>query len=121
MRHICVSYLSPPKALYDVAPAVLLLAALQGAAKALSSGEVACIFATDQSAYCELCASSFKSAYDDFFADLGVEKNAANFFVSSIPFREKPLVQVKQGHKLRTKEKREFNRQFADEVCRYLR
>jgi hypothetical protein len=31
-----------------------------------------------------------------------------------------PLL-VKQGHKLRTREKREFKRQIADEVCRYLR
>jgi uncharacterized protein VirK/YbjX len=109
------------KALYDVAPAALLLAALQGVGEVLGVGEIACISATDQSAYCEPCASSFKSAYDDFFTELGVKKNAANFFVAQIPLKEKSLMLVKQGHKLRTREKREFKRQIADEVCQHLR
>jgi len=109
------------KALHDVAPGAMLVAALQGIAEPLGIGEIACIRGADQSSYCDKWEHSFKTAYDDFWADLGVELNTANFFVSSVPIQEKPLASIKQGHKLRTREKRIFKRQVAEEVSNLLR
>jgi hypothetical protein len=63
----------------------------------------------------------YKNAYDEFFSGLGIELNEAGFFVSPIPYQEKPLESIKPGHKLRTKEKRAFKRQIAEEVCRCIR
>ena len=109
------------KALHDVAPSALLLATLQGVGQALGIPALACISGQDQNSYCQECDSSFKTAYDHFFAELGVEKNAAGFFVADIPLNEKPLVLIKQGHKLRTREKREFKREISDKVNELLR
>lgn len=104
------------RALHDVAPGALLIAALQGLGEALGIRVLACITATDQSSYCREWDHSFRTAYDDFFTELGIAKNAANIFLSPIPLPEKPLLFVKQGHKLRTREKREFKRAIAEQV-----
>ena len=104
------------KALHDVAPSALLLAALQGVGQALGIYALACISGDDQNSYCPECAASFKAAYDHFFGELGVVKNAAGFFVADMPLCEKPLALIKHGHKLRTREKRQFKREISDRV-----
>jgi hypothetical protein len=65
-------------------------------------------------------SSHYRSAYDDFFAELGATRNSAGFFVSPIPMPEKPVASIKQGHKLRTREKRAFKLQVAADVCQLL-
>jgi uncharacterized protein VirK/YbjX len=109
------------KALHDVSPEALLLAALHGVASAFGIRSMASICATMQSSYNELYATSFKKGYDVFFTDLGIAQNATGFFLSPIPLREKPLALIKQGHKLRTREKRLFKRHIAADVRRTLR
>jgi hypothetical protein len=108
------------KVLHDVGPAALLLAALQGLTQAFGIGEMTGVCATRQSSYSEEFSSHYRSAYDDFFAELGAVRNSAGFFVSPIPMPEKPVAEVKQGHKLRTREKRAFKQQVAADVCRLL-
>ena len=98
------------KALADVAPNALLLAALQGIAIALGIEELASVSALNQSVYREEIADRLRRAYDDFFADLGITRNDAGFLGSGIPISEKPMAFIKQGHKLRTKEKRALKR-----------
>ena len=108
------------KSLHDVAPGALLLSALQGMGEALGICSLACISGKDQNSYCEEWDRSFHTAYDHFFAELGVELNSAGFFVASIPIKEKPLLLVKQGHKLRTRDKREFKREISDKVSELM-
>jgi hypothetical protein len=100
------------RTLVDVAPGALLLAALQGIAMALGIGELASVSATDQTLYCKEHDAVFRSAYDEFFAELGIAKNSAGFFLSSVPIAEKPMSLIKQGHKLRTRAKRAFKREI---------
>jgi uncharacterized protein VirK/YbjX len=100
------------KALHDVAPAALLLAALQGIGTALGIDQLAAVCATRQTCYTVECASAFSTAYDGFFNELGIARNAAGFFVSPVPIEEKPLAWIKQGHKLRTKDKRAFKHEI---------
>lgn len=100
------------KASHQVGPSALLLAALQGIAVALGIREIAAVDAANQSSYSEDFAACFKSAYDDFFAELVMTKTADGFFSSSVPIQDKPLAVIKQGHKLRTKEKRAFKQQI---------
>ena len=109
------------KALHDVAPESLLLAALHGVGSAFGIRAMACIRATMQSSYNEIYATSFKKGYDGSFTDLGIAQNAAGFFLSPIPAPEKPLERIKQGHKLRTREKRAFKRHVAAQVRHTLR
>jgi uncharacterized protein VirK/YbjX len=100
------------KTLHDVAPGALLLAALQGIANAFGIGEIAAVSASRQSSCTEDSAAAFKKAYDDFFVELGIPENSAGFFFSPVPIVDKPLACIKQGHKLRTREKRAFKQQI---------
>jgi uncharacterized protein VirK/YbjX len=99
------------KTLHDVAPDALLFAALQGIANAFGISEIVAVSAVRQSYFSQDTAAIFKEAYDDFFAGLGISKNAAGFFRIPLPFQEKPLAFIKHGHKIRTREKRAFKQQ----------
>ncbi len=100
------------KTLHDVAPDALLFAALQGVANAFGINEIVAVSATRQCYFTQDAAAVFKEAYDDFFAGLGIPKDAAGFFRIPLPLQEKPLALIKHGHKLRTREKRAFKQQI---------
>jgi uncharacterized protein VirK/YbjX len=104
------------KSMHDVAPCAFLLAALQGIATAMGIPCLAAVSATMQTCYTTECAAAFNTAYDGFFQELGMARNAAGFFVSPVPIQDKPLARIKQGHKLRTKQKRAFKQQIQ-KVC----
>lgn len=109
------------KALHDVGPAALLLAALDGFAKALEIHQMAGVSAVRQSTYTEESSFTYKRAYDDFFLELNLASNASGFYLSAVPPEDRPMSSIKKGHKIRTREKRQFKRQIADEVCLALR
>jgi uncharacterized protein VirK/YbjX len=108
------------KALHNVGPAALLLAALHGFAEAFGIGRMAGVSAVRQSSYTEELSLFYRNGYDDFFSEIGVTKDTSGFFLSSIPPEDKPMSSIKRGHKIRTKEKRKFKRQVADDVCLLL-
>jgi len=109
------------KAMHNVGPAALLLATLHGFAKAFGIGSMAGVSAVRQSSYTEGLSPFYKSAYDDFFAEIGVPKDPSGFFLSSIPPEDRPMSSIKQGHKIRTREKRQFKHQVAEDVNILLR
>ena len=112
---------SATKALHDVAPGAVLVAALQGLGEALDIEAMACIRAQDQNSYCADYDRSFRANYDDFFIELGAEKNEAEVYLAPIPLKEKSMLQIKPGHKLRTREKREFKREIARQIEERMR
>ena len=110
------------KALCDVAPAHLLLAALQGVANALGITEFAAINATMQrSTNLVDPGLRFDKSYDEFFCGLGFAQTPEGFFMSPIPIPDKPLTCIKPGHKIRTKEKRAFKREVQSACAAFLR
>jgi uncharacterized protein VirK/YbjX len=108
------------KAMQDVAPRALLLAALQGIAEAFGISEIAAIPAIRQTSYVKHCAASFKEAYDDFFVDLGIPKSDTGFYHASLPIQAKPLAFIKPGHKIRTKKKRAFKQQIQSTFASFF-
>jgi hypothetical protein len=108
------------RAFHQVGPEALLLAVLQGFAEAFGVYELACVSAAHHTALREDSLADLKVAYDDFFAARGAVKNEADFFVCPIPLPQKPLSEIKKGHKLRTRTKRAFKCQIAEGVCRFL-
>ncbi len=108
------------RTMHDVAPAALLLAALQAIASAFGISGLAAVCAFRQSSYSKELAGTFKTAYDDFFVEPGLPKNTAGFFVTQIPIEGKPLSSIKQGHKLRTRDKRAFKLQIQSAVARFF-
>jgi uncharacterized protein VirK/YbjX len=108
------------KTMNDVAPAWFLLAVLQGFAEAFGIREIVAVSAMRQPASDENCEEEFRKSYDDFFSNLGAVMGPEKLFRCPVPIPEKPLQDIKRGHKLRTKEKRAFKREVADVVSRFL-
>ena len=108
------------KVMNDVSPVFLLLASLQGFAEAFGVSEISGVSGVRQSAYTEERAEIFRNAYDDFFNDVGAVQGPENLYHCPIPIPEKPLIDVKAGHKLRTKEKRAFKRGVSEAVRRFF-
>jgi hypothetical protein len=109
------------KAMHDVGPGAFLFAALQGIAEEWEIGEMAGISARNHRSYEEGHTVLLTDAYDDFFRELGAVRNGKEFLVSPLPLPQKPLSQVKAGHKLRTRKKRAFKQEIAAQVSRTLR
>lgn len=108
------------KALCDVAPPALLLAILHGVAQVCSIDEMACISAENQFSYVASAADSFHAAYDNYWLELGATRISARFFACPIPPEEKSLAGIKNGHKSRTRKKREFKRRIAQDASLLL-
>lgn len=108
------------RTLHDVAPNAMLLAALQGVADAFGITEIVAVSAARQSCYSEKFAASFIEAYDDFFTELRIPKNADGFYSTPVPIQGKPLTSIKHGHKLRTKEKRAFKQQIRVDCAAFF-
>lgn len=101
----------------DVAPQAILFAALQGIARAIGIEHIAGVQATNLVAYEEEKAQALENAYDNFYASVGASGPHNGFYVWSASTPEKPLNQVKPGHRLRTKAKRAFKATIADRAC----
>jgi uncharacterized protein VirK/YbjX len=108
------------KTFRNISPAALLMTVLQGFAQAFTVNELASVAAAHHTAYREDSFADLKIAYDDFFSELGAVKNDADFFLCPVPMPQKPLSEIKKGHKLRTRKKRFFKRQIEEGVCRFL-
>lgn len=108
------------KAFRDIAPPALLLAVLHGVAQVCGIDQMAGVSAASQFCFDEESAESFRGAYDNFWLELGAEKTSPTFFVSPIPPKDKSLDNIKNGHKARTRKKRELKKQIADGVFHLL-
>jgi uncharacterized protein VirK/YbjX len=108
------------RAMHDIGPAALLLAALHGFANAFGIRSMAAVSAVRQSSFKEELGRFYRSAYDDFFSEMNIAKNAAGLFVGPLPPEDKPITSIKQGHKIRTREKRQFKRELAESISLVL-
>jgi uncharacterized protein VirK/YbjX len=108
------------RALHDVAPASMLLAALQGLAEAFGFRAIVSTTAERQASYTGKSGREFFDAYDAFFHEVGIDLGPAGLFHCPIPIPEKPMSEVKRGHKLRTKEKRAFKREVSAAVREFF-
>jgi uncharacterized protein VirK/YbjX len=108
------------RAMHDVAPVRLLLAALQGVADAFGIPAIAAVPAERQTSYKNDSPLAFYEAYDNFFSELGLSKSPAGFFYADVPIPDKPLASIKRGHRLRARKKRAFRLQIQQACTRFL-
>jgi uncharacterized protein len=108
------------RALHDVAPAFVLVAAMEGLAEALGIVEVIGTSASRQASYTGESPEEYSCAYDSFFNELGAAANPSGLFSVRVPIVAKPMSEVKRGHKLRTRQKRAFKREIADAVRQFI-
>ena len=102
------------KAVGDVSPALVLVAAVQGFAKALGIRHVVGISARAQ--ICtegEPVTQEFLSAYDDFWCSIEGQRMPSGEFQFPVPFPEKPLSRIKQNHRQRVRIRRAFRREVT--------
>lgn len=102
------------KAVGDVSPALVLVAAVQGITKALGIRHVVGISARAQ--ICtegEPVTQDFLSAYDDFWTSIEGQIMPSGEFYFPVPFPEKPLSRIKQNHRQRVRIRRAFRREVT--------
>jgi uncharacterized protein VirK/YbjX len=105
------------KTFREVSPLSSLVYALQGIANALNIRHMVGVRGANYIYDNEPYPHDIDMKYEGFFVSIGAVKSSANLFYSSLPLQEKPLNLIKNGHRLRTKAKRKFKLQIADEVC----
>lgn len=99
------------KTLFDITPAALLMAALQGIALACG---LKCIWGAGNERQLANGAASFN--YDAFWDALGGQKQPYQLYTLSIPFPEKPIASIKANHRSRTLRKREYKHKLTQHV-----
>jgi uncharacterized protein VirK/YbjX len=115
------------KAMCDIAPPAFLFAVLCGVAEAFGISAMAGItgIMKPEFHFYEGEAAHINQAYDGFFTELGATKGSAGFYLAPMPPEEKPMTSIKQGHKIRTRNKRAFKREITRRiyllVCGVLR
>ncbi|MDR3792567.1 MAG: DUF535 family protein [Terracidiphilus sp.] len=108
------------KALHDVAPAALLVAVLEGMGRAWGIDALAGVSASQQHSYDAKDPDALRHGYDGFLEQLLMQRDARGFYTSPLPLPLKPMSQIKQGHKIRTREKRAFKAWVSDRVTERL-
>ena len=115
------------KAMCNVAPPALLFSVLCGIAEAFGVKAMAGITGKmkPEFHFYEGEAAHIEQAYDGFFTEVGATKGSAGFYLAPMPPQEKPMASIKQGHKIRTRKKRNFKRQTTERiylaVCNVMR
>ncbi|AKD54310.1 DUF535 family protein [Spirosoma radiotolerans] len=99
------------KTLFDITPAALLMASLQGIAQACS---LKCIWGAGNERQLANGAAFFN--YDAFWDALGGQKQPCQLYTLSIPFPEKPITSIKANHRSRTLRKREYKHKVTQQV-----
>ena len=99
------------KALFDISPSALLMAALQGISLAC---DLKCIWGAGNERNLANGATHFN--FDAFWDALGGEKQPNQLYTLAIPFPEKPLTLIKANHRSRTLRKREYKHKVTQQV-----
>jgi uncharacterized protein VirK/YbjX len=103
------------KACHDIAPVNLLFAAVQSIATALAIKAVGGVSDEEQLTNGTETASMAFS-YNLFWDTHLMERTAANVYLASVPFAEKPIKKVKAVHRRRARKKRTIKKQIANAV-----
>ena len=103
------------KALCDVSPNLVLMAAVEGIARGLGIEHILGINA-DMS----ICGGGGPKpllyAYDEFWNSIEGKRLASGYFHFPVPLPLKPFTQIKKNHKARVKIRRKFRQQVTEDV-----
>jgi uncharacterized protein VirK/YbjX len=94
------------RALLGVCPQALLVSALEGIAESLGISQIVCVSAANQATGSRNAHSSFAQKYDEFFESWGANFANPGFYTLPVPFPQKPLQEIKQSHRQRTRKRR---------------
>lgn len=101
------------KNLYDIAPPALLMAALQGVALAF---KIDTIIGVNNEKQLSSTKAHIYFDYDLFWSSLTAYKTKENWFALPVPFLEKPIEMIKNNHRRRTLNKRQYKNKIREET-----
>jgi uncharacterized protein VirK/YbjX len=107
------------KDLNELTPQMILFHAALALAESSRIRQVLCVGAASQPSFAPGPAerlAGLLAAYDGFLDSIGAERLPGNFYRMPVPPTEKPLSAIPSGRRRRTRLKREFRKQIADEV-----
>lgn len=102
------------RACNDVAPSHLLMVALPAVAGALGIDVIAGVGSREQIS--EDGGAKWHFDYDQFWETFPVKELGASIYELPVPLPEKPLSEIKQSHRRRTRQKREFKKKVGAEI-----
>lgn len=106
------------KSLYEISPPALLLIAVRAIATALNIASIAGITVHDHAYLGRLpTADHYFSNYDKFWTSVGGKKINDNAYILQTIPDEKPLSDIKQSHRRRTKIKRQRQIDIMGQIC----
>jgi uncharacterized protein VirK/YbjX len=105
------------KAMSEVAPRALLMAALAGVAKAMGVRHIVGVDAGNYVAFLPENREMLERVYDDFFKSLDAEAPIDGFYHLDLEAPPKPVTQQKVGHRTRTRRKRQFKADATETVA----
>ena len=106
------------KSLYEISPPALLLIAVRAIANALNIENIAGITVKDHPYLGRMpAADHYFSNYDNFWTSVGGKKINDNVYILQTKPDEKPLSDIKQSHRRRTKIKRQRQIDIMDQIC----
>ena len=101
----------------DIAPAVLLLAAVEGLALQLGIDHLVGIAGSEHVQAAKFARpDGLVRSYDDFWIVSGGRQLERNMYDLPVPFAEKPILEVKRHHRSRTLRKRAFRKHVSQQV-----
>jgi uncharacterized protein len=106
---------------HDVSPAMLLLAAAEGVARALELGHMVGIGASAHVSANNIEAETLVKAYDEFWRAVGGERLDRAMFHLRVPMLGKSILSVRRDHRSRTNRKRRFKNLVKEQVDRAFR
>ena len=106
---------------HDVSPAMLLLAAAEGVARALELGDMVGIGASAHVSAGNIEAETLVKAYDEFWRAVGGERLDRAMFHLRVPMPGKSILSVTRDHRSRTNRKRRFKNLVKEQIHRAFR
>ena len=96
------------KSCHDIAPSLMLMAALQGVAQTLGIDTVAGVGNLEQLIRAGKGRKEFGFDYNDYWEKLLAVPSGSGFYVMPVPLLQKPLMDIVISHRRRTRRKRQF-------------
>jgi uncharacterized protein VirK/YbjX len=108
---------SATRAMADVSPRAALFAVLAGVAQAVGINLVLGVSAENFINYLPQNREALERQYDAFYQSLEASGPQSGIYVVDLRAEPKPVTEIKAGHRIRTRRKRQFKQQLAAAVA----
>lgn len=119
-RENIIIYKNNKKDCFDVAPNHILFSCMRAICKYCGFDIIYGINGRSQAYLDRTYGVNFTINYDDFWVSLGGSEHNEEVHVITVPYKDKPLSQIIQKHRSRTKHKRDFKASLIKDIRKKL-